>query len=388
MPLICNTVQQSVPLASTIQLRVSHPNNRRQVATLQPRATHTPDRRHETVKDRRYAGHHVHKNNNTRHNNQGIHDSHNSTRQTTTSYNQEPRNKTRTHKEDLLCQPSYQKSRNYCLGYENTGRTFIKTNGQAFSELNYFLHKSRHMQVADKEVLKDVISNHSEHYPVRCVLRIGIPKISTNQTNKLQPIQLTIKWDKVDQDLYLAIINERVDTTAESPAETAEDANLLISKMHQMLTKAATGSSSKKTRYKARPKLKITTINLGRKIAWNVQCNTTACEDDIALLGKRPYDMQVQINVSADYAGMDGYKLQPQKSVAIHIQPKPAKNSCEPEQYQLGKDPMPNVTKSTHLGIIRTPSMRQNIESNVEENVKKEEVPMSCLVVDNMEKTD
>ena len=111
MPLICNTVQQSVPLASTIQLRVSHPNNRRQVATLQPRATHTPDRRHETVKDRRYAGHHVHKHNNTRHNNQGIHDSHNSTRQTTTSYNQEPRDKTRTHKEDLLCQPSYQKSR-------------------------------------------------------------------------------------------------------------------------------------------------------------------------------------------------------------------------------------------------------------------------------------
>ncbi|CAC5417513.1 unnamed protein product [Mytilus coruscus] len=81
--------------------------------------------------------------------------------------------------------------------------------------------------------------------------------------------------------------------------------------------------------------------------------------------------MQVQINISADYAGMEGYKLQPHKSVSIHIQPKPTKNSCEPEQYQLGKDPMPNVTKSTHLGVIRTPSMRQNIESNVEENVKK-----------------
>ncbi|CAC5423170.1 unnamed protein product [Mytilus coruscus] len=76
---------------------------------------------------------------------------------------------------------------------------------------------------------------------------------------------------------------------------------------------------------------------LGCKIG-NVICNTTACADDIALLGKRPPDMQ---------------------------------NSCEPEQYQLGKDPMPNVTKSTHLGIIRTPSMKQNIQSNVEENVKK-----------------
>ncbi|CAG2250967.1 unnamed protein product [Mytilus edulis] len=147
----------------------------------------------------------------------------------------------------------------YRLGYENTGRTFIKTNGQECSELDYFLHKSRHMQVAEKEVLKDVISNHSDHYPVRCEVKIGIPKRGTNQNNKFQQIQPTIKWDKVDQDLYLAIINGQVDTIAESPAETAEDADLLISKMHQMLTKAATESSSKKSKYKAKPKLKVWT---------------------------------------------------------------------------------------------------------------------------------
>ncbi|CAC5398747.1 IK [Mytilus coruscus] len=105
----------------------------------------------------------------------------------------------------------------YSLGYENIRMTFIKTNGEECSELDYFLHKSRHMQVADKEVLKDVISNHSDH-------------------------------DQLD-----------VDTIAESPAETAEDVNLLISKMHQMLTKAAIESSSKKSRYKAKPKLKVWT---------------------------------------------------------------------------------------------------------------------------------
>ncbi|CAG2250994.1 unnamed protein product [Mytilus edulis] len=115
------------------------------------------------------------------------------------------------------------------------------------------------MQVAEKEVLKDVISNHSDHYPVRCEVKIGIPKRGTNQNNKFQQIQPTIKWDKVDQDLYLAIINGQVDTIAESPAETAEDADLLISKMHQMLTKAATESSSKKSKYKAKPKLKVWT---------------------------------------------------------------------------------------------------------------------------------
>ena len=101
IPLISNTVQPSVPFVNTIPLRVSQPSNNRQADTLQPRATHAPDRRHVTVKDRRYA----------EHNNQGIHDWHNNTRLTTTSHNQEPLNKTRTHNEDFLCQPSLQKNR-------------------------------------------------------------------------------------------------------------------------------------------------------------------------------------------------------------------------------------------------------------------------------------
>ncbi|CAG2257578.1 unnamed protein product [Mytilus edulis] len=147
----------------------------------------------------------------------------------------------------------------YRLGYENTGKTFIKTNGQECSELDYFLYKSRHMEMAEKEVLKDVISNHSDHYPIKCEVKIGIPKRGTNQNSKLQQLQPTIKWDKVDQDLYLAIINRQVDTMAESPAETADDAELLISKMHQMLTNAANESSSNKSKYKAKPKLKVWT---------------------------------------------------------------------------------------------------------------------------------
>ncbi|VDI13607.1 Hypothetical predicted protein [Mytilus galloprovincialis] len=57
MPLIRNTVQPSVPFVNTIPLRVSQPSNNRQADTLQPRATHAPDRRHVTVKDRRYAEH-------------------------------------------------------------------------------------------------------------------------------------------------------------------------------------------------------------------------------------------------------------------------------------------------------------------------------------------
>lgn len=44
-------------------------------------------------------------------------------------------------------------------------------------------------------------------------------------------------------------------------------------------------------------------------------------------MGANNVQMQVQINMAYDYAGMEGYKLQPKKSVAIHIKP----NSSKPQ---------------------------------------------------------
>lgn len=116
---------------------------------------------------------------------------------------------------------------------------------------------------------------------------------------------------------------------------------------------------------------------LGCKIG-NVLCNTTAGADDAALMGIKSSEMQVQINISSDYAGMEGYKLQTQ-SVTVHIQPKLTKMHGTTVGYTLDETTMPEVSKSIHLGIIRTPSMKQNIASNIEENIKKpEEVHMHC----------
>lgn len=109
---------------------------------------------------------------------------------------------------------------------------------------------------------------------------------------------------------------------------------------------------------------------LGCKIG-NVLCNATACADDVALLGTSPTEMQIQVNMSNDYAVMEGYKLQPQKSVAIHIKPTVSKKPCNPYEYTLNTVAMPNVEKATHLGIIRTSNIKQNMEINVQENIKK-----------------
>jgi hypothetical protein len=105
---------------------------------------------------------------------------------------------------------------------------------------------------------------------------------------------------------------------------------------------------------------RLTSSNIGLKIG-NVVCNTSACADDIALMSKNEVDMQIQINMSNDFAGMEGYRLHPQKSASIQIKPKSTMMASAPVEYTLGKDQMPNVERAVHLGIIRTTCALDNI---------------------------
>lgn len=81
-------------------------------------------------------------------------------------------------------------------------------------------------------------------------------------------------------------------------------------------------------------------------------------------------DMQIQINMAQDFAEMEGYKLQPKKSVSIHIRPVKTR-SFDKVPFMLGISEMPMVESATHLGIIRTGTLKQNVTQNVEENIKK-----------------
>ncbi|CAC5378097.1 unnamed protein product [Mytilus coruscus] len=114
----------------------------------------------------------------------------------------------------------------------------------------------------------------------------------------------------------------------------------------------------------------LETSNLGCRIG-NILCNTSACADDVALMSKKTTDMQVQINMANTFAGMEGYKLQTKKSVAINIKPKPTRKETLLEEYTLNEATMLRVESAMHLGIIRTNSMKQNIIANIEENIKK-----------------
>jgi hypothetical protein len=115
--------------------------------------------------------------------------------------------------------------------------------------------------------------------------------------------------------------------------------------------------------------VRLENSHIGSRIG-NVLCNASACADDIALMSRTDSDMQIQINMGQDFAGMEGYKLQPKRSVSIHIRPVKTR-TLDKVPFMLGTEEMPIVENATHLGIIRTGSLKQNVTQNVEENIKK-----------------
>jgi hypothetical protein len=61
---------------------------------------------------------------------------------------------------------------------------------------------------------------------------------------------------------------------------------------------------------------------------------------------------------------MEGYVLQPAKSVALNIKAKSKKKSLNVKNYKLGAKTMPTVESAVHLGIIRTTSLTANMTIN------------------------
>jgi hypothetical protein len=65
---------------------------------------------------------------------------------------------------------------------------------------------------------------------------------------------------------------------------------------------------------------RLEATNIGLKIG-NISTNCTACADDVALPRENPVQTQILVNMAYDYAYMEGYELQPTKSVAPLINP-------------------------------------------------------------------
>ena len=114
---------------------------------------------------------------------------------------------------------------------------------------------------------------------------------------------------------------------------------------------------------------RLETSRLGLKIG-NISISNTACADDIALISETPNEAQRLVNMITDFAFMEGYQLQPTKSVVINVSSKKNQTYNSKSPLQIGSN-MPFVDNAVHLGIIRTTSLRGNTTTNVDENIKK-----------------
>ena len=72
---------------------------------------------------------------------------------------------------------------------------------------------------------------------------------------------------------------------------------------------------------------------MGLKIG-NISVSNTACADDIALISEIPDEAQPLVNMATDFAFMEGYQLQPTKSVVITCHPKRIRHTIASRPYK------------------------------------------------------
>lgn len=68
----------------------------------------------------------------------------------------------------------------------------------------------------------------SDHHPVKIILSIDISEKAIEHKNDTNQINPNIKWDKVDQDLYIAMINEGGEKISKQPVVMQEDTFSLL----------------------------------------------------------------------------------------------------------------------------------------------------------------
>ena len=113
---------------------------------------------------------------------------------------------------------------------------------------------------------------------------------------------------------------------------------------------------------------RLAAVMLGIRIG-GINCVAPTCADDTTVVTNERSPLQTLLSISDDYSNMEHYLLQLLKSVVLSVPP-PRKKSREEEEYQwtLKGEPMPNVTQTMHMGIMRSANTEQ---SATQENIQK-----------------
>jgi hypothetical protein len=145
------------------------------------------------------------------------------------------------------------------LKFNNTTKTFTNAMGKECSEIDYFLHNLS--TYLNKEVIDTIVENTSDHHPIRMVFKFE-HKAYKNESKNVQKIERKIKWEKVDKDLYMTMVQTNTEQLQNQLANSELTLDAVVSKTCQLMKNAAVASSSAKLSYNAKPKLKAWTTEI------------------------------------------------------------------------------------------------------------------------------
>jgi hypothetical protein len=148
------------------------------------------------------------------------------------------------------------------LQYENRGNTFTNSKGCECSELDYFIYNIDSKKILDKKSVLRIDTNPSDHLPIRMTIKWNYHKINNTDNTTIRG---KTKWDKVDKNLYKAIIGDKITKLKQKFADNKVNSEEVVSQLNSILTTAADQSSNKKAIYQAKLKMWNNEINTALK---------------------------------------------------------------------------------------------------------------------------
>ncbi|CAC5404294.1 unnamed protein product [Mytilus coruscus] len=134
------------------------------------------------------------------------------------------------------------------------GSTFIHSNGCDTTAIDYFIFQNLYKHTVLEISKLDIISNVSDHYPIKLILQYHHPVKQINSSNT--SVKRKIKWDKVDTQLYESLIASEI-SDSKPTIETIEDVTKAFKNLNQIIIKSTKAAAPAIKMGKKRPKLLV-----------------------------------------------------------------------------------------------------------------------------------
>ena len=149
-----------------------------------------------------------------------------------------------------------------------------RTPGSERISIDYFLTSTTPtFEIQNTRKLDYLHQNVSDHYPINMTLIVSNESCEITSKNNLKVDNCTrIVWDKVDKDMYTAIVNDSMDNIV-LDLESEIGIETTIHNIQNVLVKASEVSRGKTRKRKSKPKLKVWNDNIRNALATSKQAH-------------------------------------------------------------------------------------------------------------------